>query len=134
VPVHKCTINGKMGWMWGSRGKCYEHSGDKKSSDEAKRKAYIQGYMAEKRDPSLKDEAEAALANVDMDNVQEIENALAAIPLTNKDRIVKMCSDYLEGLEESAEEDQASKEKFNQDILNYNDPTAVNRITTENVE
>lgn len=94
MPVHKCEENGKSGWMWGSRGKCYLHSGDKKSSDEAKKKAYIQGYMAEKRDPSLKEEAEAALA--DIDNEDEFSEVLAKIPLTKKDRLVKMCSDFLD--------------------------------------
>jgi hypothetical protein len=45
-----------------------------------------------------------------------------------------MCSDYLDELDESGRLDEATKEKFDQDILDYNDPTAVNKITTQNVK
>lgn len=38
MPVMACSVNNQPGWKWGDSGKCYV------GGDEAKRKAYEQGY------------------------------------------------------------------------------------------
>lgn len=38
MPAKRCSVNGKSGWKWGDSGKCYP------GGNEAKKKAYIQGY------------------------------------------------------------------------------------------
>lgn len=40
MPVERCMINGKLGWRWGNKGKCY-------TGDGAKEKATIQGVAIE---------------------------------------------------------------------------------------
>jgi hypothetical protein len=49
MPVERCSEDGKPGWRWGSAGKCYTYApGDEDSSNEAKRKAHVQGAAIEK--------------------------------------------------------------------------------------
>ena len=44
MPVKSCSLGGKPGYKWGDRGKCYTYtSGNEKSKNYAKQKAYIQG-------------------------------------------------------------------------------------------
>jgi len=44
MPVKKCKSNGKSGYKWGDKGKCYTYStGDKESREAAKEKAAKQG-------------------------------------------------------------------------------------------
>ena len=44
MPVQNCSENGKPGYRWGSRGKCYVYvPGNEASRKKAKQKAYIQG-------------------------------------------------------------------------------------------
>jgi hypothetical protein len=48
MPVKSCSLGGKPGYKWGDRGKCYTYtSGNEKSKNYAKQKAYIQGYAVE---------------------------------------------------------------------------------------
>ena len=47
MPVHTCQENGKQGWKWGSKGKCYTYTkGDKEGSKRARAKAERQGRAA----------------------------------------------------------------------------------------
>lgn len=47
MPVKACTSNGKPGWQWGGKGKCYTYKkGDKKGSARAKSRAGRQGAAA----------------------------------------------------------------------------------------
>jgi len=47
MPVTSCTENGKSGWRWGTKGKCYVYpTGDEDASNKAKQKAYLQGAAA----------------------------------------------------------------------------------------
>lgn len=49
MPVKKCRLNGKPGYRWGSKGKCYIYSpGNESSRKKAKYNAHIQGGMARK--------------------------------------------------------------------------------------
>ena len=44
MPVERCVEDGKPGYRWGKRGKCYTYApGDEKGRAKAKQKAYIQG-------------------------------------------------------------------------------------------
>jgi len=44
MPVKRCMDNNKPGWKFGDSGKCYTYiSGNEKSSNDAKRKAHLQG-------------------------------------------------------------------------------------------
>lgn len=44
MPILNCTLNGKPGYKWGNKGKCYTYTpGNEKSRKEAKQKAYKQG-------------------------------------------------------------------------------------------
>lgn len=44
MPVQACTQNGKPGFKWGSKGKCYTYTkGDKQSRERARSKAAAQG-------------------------------------------------------------------------------------------
>ena len=50
MPVQRCVEKGKPGWQWGDSGKCYTYpAGDKPASNEAKRKAHLQGAAAKAR-------------------------------------------------------------------------------------
>lgn len=50
MPVIRCVKDGKPGWKYGEEGFCYTYTpGNEKSSNEAKRKAYLQGAAIEKR-------------------------------------------------------------------------------------
>jgi hypothetical protein len=42
MPVKKCTVKGKSGWKYGKSGKCYP------GGNNAKKKAYVQGYAIKK--------------------------------------------------------------------------------------
>jgi hypothetical protein len=48
MPVQACQADGRPGWRWGEQGKCYPYPpGDEAASNQAKKKAYLQGYAAE---------------------------------------------------------------------------------------
>lgn len=55
MPVERCEINGKLGWKWGDKGKCY-------TGDGAKDKALRQG-MAIELNESYDDYPKAASEN-----------------------------------------------------------------------
>ena len=47
MPVEECTENGKPGFKWGSRGKCYTYNPNKKgAAARARVKAELQGRAA----------------------------------------------------------------------------------------
>ena len=47
MPVHSCQENGKPGYQWGSKGKCYTYTpGNDASRKRAKAKAEAQGRAA----------------------------------------------------------------------------------------
>ena len=44
MPVERCSLNGKPGYRWGKKGKCYTYtSGDEQSKERAKAAAEKQG-------------------------------------------------------------------------------------------
>lgn len=44
MPLQRCTQDGKSGWRWGSKGKCYIYTpGSKQSETVARKKAENQG-------------------------------------------------------------------------------------------
>lgn len=45
MPVHACKLNGKSGYQWGSKGKCYTYT-DEAGRKRAKIKAIKQGAAA----------------------------------------------------------------------------------------
>src|SRR5436190_24133833 len=48
MPIEACTLNGKPGWRWGKQGRCYTYRPNSEaSSNEAKRRAHVQGYAIE---------------------------------------------------------------------------------------
>jgi hypothetical protein len=48
VPVMECRVGDRPGWKYGDSGKCYDYSpGDEAASNEAKRKAHLQGAAEE---------------------------------------------------------------------------------------
>lgn len=50
MPVKRCRENGKPGWKWGDRGKCYTYKpNDEKASGMAKQKAIKQGIAMGER-------------------------------------------------------------------------------------
>lgn len=50
MPVQHCQSDGKPGWRWGQSGKCYVYTpGSEASSNEAKRRAHVQGAAITKR-------------------------------------------------------------------------------------
>ena len=47
MPVHSCTSDGKPGFQWGSKGKCYTYTpGNEESRKRARTKAERQGRAA----------------------------------------------------------------------------------------
>lgn len=45
MPLKRCNEDGKPGWKWGDRGKCYTYPpGDPKAEKEAKSKAVKQAF------------------------------------------------------------------------------------------
>lgn len=48
MPVKPCQTNGKPGYKWGDKGKCYPYTpGDRKSQTEARLRAETQGRAIE---------------------------------------------------------------------------------------
>jgi len=43
MPIKECKLDGKDGFKWGDKGKCYTHNNTPKTKKEARRKALIQG-------------------------------------------------------------------------------------------
>ena len=64
MPVQECREEGRPGWRWGSRGKCYTYSpGDDRGRREAREKAERQGRAVEgKRAAKADDEVERELS------------------------------------------------------------------------
>ena len=49
MPVQECHKQGKPGFRWGTRGKCYVYTpGNVRQKAQARMKAELQGYAAEK--------------------------------------------------------------------------------------
>lgn len=50
MPLKRCQSNGRPGWKWGDRGKCYTYrKGDKAGSARARRKALQQARAIKSR-------------------------------------------------------------------------------------
>src|SRR5215211_7019988 len=78
MPVQTCQSDGKSGYRWGSRGKCYTYpAGNDRARREAKRKAIVQGIAAGERPTAalLNLDLEEALANAETAHLSTLTRA-----------------------------------------------------------
>jgi len=98
MPINSCFENGKPGYRWGERGKCYTYTAnDKKSMQEAKNKANLQGVAA--RINGYKEKSNNAAQIIDKKTDKEIYDMLRTVSIDTrsfmKDNMKKMINDHL---------------------------------------
>lgn len=99
MPLKECESNGRPGYKWGDNGKCYTYDpGDEKSRNEAKRRAYIQGYAIE-GNKIEKDDANES----DVDELS-IEDFLRYL-IDFEDKIIDLCDRAARNVSEKSTRD-----------------------------
>lgn len=94
MPVNPCSENGKPGFKWGNSGKCYLYtSGDKKSMNEAKRKATVQGIAIGEYNQKINDSDLASLVK-SLRNISKVSNSLSIEEAALRDALLTVAERY----------------------------------------